>query len=33
VLTEKGIQYLKEYKKVRDFLERFGLIRAKEEDD
>ena len=32
-LTEKGIQYLKEYKKVRDFLERFGLIRPKEDDD
>jgi predicted transcriptional regulator len=26
-LTEKGVQYLKEYRKVREFLEKFGMIR------
>jgi predicted transcriptional regulator len=31
-LTEKGIEYLKEYKKVREFLERFGMIRSREDE-
>jgi predicted transcriptional regulator len=26
-LTEKGIQYLKEYRKVRELLEKFGMIK------
>jgi hypothetical protein len=26
-LTEKGIQYLKEYRKVREFVEKFGMIK------
>lgn len=32
VLTEKGIEYLKEYRKVREFLERFGMIRKEDND-
>jgi len=31
-LTEKGIQYLKEYRKVREFLEKFGMIRDRNAD-
>ncbi len=27
-LTEKGAKYLEEYQKVREFMERFGLVRA-----
>jgi predicted transcriptional regulator len=31
-LTEKGIQYLKEYRKVREFLEKFGMIKKEDKD-
>jgi predicted transcriptional regulator len=31
-LTEKGIQYLKEYRKVREFLEKFGMIKKEVKD-
>jgi predicted transcriptional regulator len=31
-LTEKGIQYLREYRKVRDFLEKFGMIGGNKTD-
>ena len=27
-LTEEGEKYLQEYRRVREFLERFGLVRA-----
>jgi predicted transcriptional regulator len=32
-LTEKGEQYLNEYRKVREFLEKFGMIRDTTTDD
>lgn len=32
-LTERGLEYLKEYGKVREFLEKFGMIRPIEDDD
>jgi predicted transcriptional regulator len=31
-LTEKGIQYLNEYRKVREFLEKFGMIKKEDKD-
>jgi predicted transcriptional regulator len=31
-LTEKGIQYLKEYRKVKEFLEKFGMIKKEDKD-
>jgi len=32
-LTERGIQYLEEYRKVREFLEKFGMISDRKTDD
>jgi predicted transcriptional regulator len=32
-LTEKGVQYLKEYRKVREFLQKFGMISNAKTDD
>lgn len=32
LLTEKGIQYLNEYRKVREFLEKFGMIKKEDKD-
>lgn len=32
LLTEKGIQYLNEYRKVREFLEKFGMIKKDDKD-
>ena len=33
MLTEKGVQYLKEYRKVREFLEKFGMITDTKSDN
>lgn len=31
-VTEKGIQHLKEYRKVREFLAKFGMIKKEDKD-
>ena len=32
LLTKKGIQYLNDYRKVREFLEKFGMIKKEDKD-